>query len=548
MESERLSILLVEDSDIDALVFTYLLADPQQTEFIQERAASLAEARKLLVKKEFDVVLLDLMLPDSLGFDTCSEVLRIAPRVPIVVLSSIENESFGVEIVEQGAQDWLVKGRFDRVMLIKTIRYAIQRKINVEKFRKSEALHRIILENAADLIFVIDRQGNHIFNSGSYVKLHGERWSKDSFDFGGLEHVFVEDREALLETIEHSCATGEKASIEYRIALQDGCYRTLDAQIGLLPEESGEANNHLFVIAHDITERKVAEKERVKMEAQLQQAQKLESVGQLAAGIAHEINTPIQYVSDNVRFINDAFEDIQRLLANYEKLSQSTREKGADSKMIEAIETIRKEADIVYLMDEIPNALEQSLEGLDRVCGLVQAMKQFSHPGQENKTAVDINKALATTVTVARHEWKYVANVVTDFDEDIPRVDCFPADINQVFLNLLVNAAHAIGEAAGGVGREGKGSITIITRRVGSWVEIRIRDTGMGIPEGIRDRIFDPFFTTKEVGQGTGQGLPISHSVIVDKHAGSITFETDPGQGTEFIIKLPFLKPATSIQ
>jgi signal transduction histidine kinase len=191
-------------------------------------------------------------------------------------------------------------------------------------------------------------------------------------------------------------------------------------------------------------------------------------------------------------------------------------------------------------MAEVPQAIQQSLQGIGRVTTIVRAMKEFSHPGSEEKSDTDLNRAIETTITVARNEWKYVAEVVTDFDPALPLVRCLPGEINQVILNLIVNAAHAIADVVENNGKS-KGTITIRTRSQGDRVEIRVSDTGTGIPETIRAKIFDPFFTTKGVGKGTGQGLAIAHSVIVDKHGGTISCETEVGKGTTFVIRLPLL-------
>jgi signal transduction histidine kinase len=165
-------------------------------------------------------------------------------------------------------------------------------------------------------------------------------------------------------------------------------------------------------------------------------------------------------------------------------------------------------------------------------------MKEFSHPGSTEKTPADLNRALETTLTICRNEWKYVAEVVTDFEPDPPLVPCLTAELNQVFLNLVVNAAQAIAEKVGDR-RDAKGTITVRTRRQGDWFEIQIADTGPGIPEHVRPRIFEPFFTTKPVGKGTGQGLALARSIVVDKHGGTISFDTQLGQGTTFTIRLP---------
>jgi len=193
-------------------------------------------------------------------------------------------------------------------------------------------------------------------------------------------------------------------------------------------------------------------------------------------------------------------------------------------------------SDCAYLLDEIPKALTQTLEGVTQVATIVRAMKDFAHPERKERVAADINKALLSTLTVARNELKYVADVETDFGE-LPLVVCNLSDLNQVFLNLLVNAAHAIGDVVKQSGKKGK--IRVRTLAEGKTVLVAISDTGCGIPEGVRSRIFDPFFTTKEVGRGTGQGLAIARSVVVDRHKGSLTFESVVGEGTTFCVRLP---------
>lgn len=287
----------------------------------------------------------------------------------------------------------------------------------------------------------------------------------------------------------------------------------------------------VLILASDITERKL-------MESQLSQAQKLEAIGQLAAGIAHEINTPTQYVGDNTHFLQEAFSDFMELMEKYQALVESLKSGHTPQGMLKEIEDLSEDLDLAYLIEEIPKAIEQALEGVGRVAKIVRAMKEFSHPGTEGKSLVDINHVIENTITVARNEWKYVAEMVTEFDSSLPPVPCLPGELNQVILNIVVNAAHAISDVIGD-GSEEKGTITIETRQVDSWCEIRISDTGPGIPEKIRSKVFDPFFTTKEVGKGTGQGLTIAYQAIVEKHKGTIHMETEMGKGTTFIIRLP---------
>jgi signal transduction histidine kinase len=278
--------------------------------------------------------------------------------------------------------------------------------------------------------------------------------------------------------------------------------------------------------------------ERKQLRTQLLHAQKLESVGQLAAGIAHEINTPTQYIGDNVRFVQDAFHGLKSLWEKYQGLTQATQPDERFAAILADIAATAENVDATYLIEEIPRAIDQALEGVNRVSTLVSAMKEFSHPGTKEKIPVDLNHAIESTITVSRNEWKYVADLEMDFDESLERVLVLPGEFNQVILNLIVNAAHAIADANRSNGSE-KGRIRVQTRKLAAAAEIRIADSGTGVPEKIRNRIFDPFFTTKEIGKGTGQGLAIAHSVVVDKHGGTIRFESEEGNGTTFIICLP---------
>jgi len=286
-----------------------------------------------------------------------------------------------------------------------------------------------------------------------------------------------------------------------------------------------------LLIGSDVTERK-------KLEYELIQAQKLESIGQLAAGIAHEINTPIQYVGDNTRFLQEGFTSICKFFDKCQQLYIAAMIKSLTPELVAELQRVAEDEDIEFLFKEIPSAILQTLEGVDRVTHIVRAMKEFSHPDVKQKSTIDINRAIENTITVSRNEWKYVADMETNFDHNLHQVTCYPGEFSQVILNLIINAAHAIAEA-GKEKPETKGKITVATCGNGKWAEIRVSDTGTGIPEQVRTKIFDPFFTTKEVGRGTGQGLAIARSVVVDQLCGTITFETEMGKGTTFIIRLP---------
>jgi PAS domain S-box-containing protein len=280
------------------------------------------------------------------------------------------------------------------------------------------------------------------------------------------------------------------------------------------------------------------------LEVQLHHSQKLESIGQLAAGIAHEMNTPIQYVGDNTRFLQESFGPMMEVFEVQNEALEKAKDGSLDTEMLEKVESVKDDADIEYLIQQIPKATEQSLDGINRVAKIVRAMKQFSHPGGVEHTDEDLNGAIESTITVSRNEWKYVADLVTDLDAGMPLVPCMIADLNQVILNLIVNAAHAVGDAREKLGTKEKGKITVSTRQDGDWIEIRIGDTGTGIPESIRQRVFEPFFTTKKIGKGTGQGLALARSIVTNMHGGTITFESTEGEGTTFIIRIPLLREA----
>ena len=313
---------------------------------------------------------------------------------------------------------------------------------------------------------------------------------------------------------------------------KDGRVIILGLTINPLKRNSCDEIEGFILLGKDLTQSRF-------LESQLVQVRKLEAIGQLAAGVAHEINTPIQYIGDNLHFIRDAF---SKLIGMKENLARYLMEYGSDSRESEIIRNflgnISMES-IDYFIGEIPKAIEEALEGAERVAKIVRSMKQFSHPRQEVKQPTDINRAIGSTVIISRNEWKYVADMEERYDPDLPAVPCFEAEFNQVVLNIIMNAADAIKEAiAAGIIR--KGLIVISTRLNANWAEVEISDNGKGIPENIQDRIFDLFFTTKDVGQGTGQGLAISHSIITQKHGGSLTFSSVPGRGTKFLIRIPF--------
>ncbi|HIJ57149.1 MAG TPA: GAF domain-containing protein, partial [Deltaproteobacteria bacterium] len=407
---------------------------------------------------------------------------------------------------------------------------ALLRKRAERSLRRERDFAESLIETAQAIVLVLDTRGR-ILRFNSYMEeLSGYRLDevqgKDWFttflpesDWNSIRKLFAQAVSGI-QTRGNVNPIIAKDGRRYEIEWYDKTLRQTDGTVvGVLS------------IGQDITERSM-------LQSQLTQAQKLESIGQLAAGIAHEINTPTQFIGDNIRFLKDAFTDLCASLAKYAQLHEVIRSEALKPELVAEVDAVVAEADVEYLMEEISNAIDQSLDGVDRVATIVRSMKEFSHPDGEGKEPADLNTAIESTITVARNEWKYVAEMVTDFDPSLPLVPCLLGDFNQVILNMIINAAHAIRDAVGdNTGK--KGTITLTTRGDDGWAEIRISDTGTGIPEEIRAKIFDPFFTTKEVGKGTGQGLAIAHTVMVKKHGGRIDVESEVDRGTTLIIRLP---------
>jgi signal transduction histidine kinase len=284
------------------------------------------------------------------------------------------------------------------------------------------------------------------------------------------------------------------------------------------------------------------EKVRVMEEIEARQAQKLEAVGRLAAGLAHELNTPVQFVGDSVHFIRDSLPGLTDLLAKYQALAAAVLAGTPAESIAQEALALAEELDLEFVLEHLPKAAARSLDGLERVARIVRSMKEFAHPDVNGMIEVDLNFAVENTLVIAKNEYKYLADVELDLG-NIPAVMCHAGDVNQALLNVIINAAHAIEEVVAGT--EQRGRILVRTRQEGDRVRISISDTGGGIPETVRDRIFDPFFTTKRVGKGSGQGLSIARSVVVDKHRGELGFETEVGKGTTFHLWIPVHPRAT---
>ena len=341
---------------------------------------------------------------------------------------------------------------------------------------------------------------------------------------------------------------GLKVVAETQMSRRDGSLFWVGFSTTPLRNAAGEITHHVTLGA-DITARRendrkgrqlqeqlIAEmRERERMGTELQLAQKLESVGRLAAGLAHEINTPIQYVGDSVHFLQSAFESLAGLFAAYRTAMTGAAGDETMADRVDRLRAMELDCDLDFLSQEVPKAFERTLEGTERVAVIVRAMKEFAYPDGSEHAPADLNHALQTTLIVARSEYKQVACIDTQLGE-LPAVICNVGELNQVFLNLIINAAHAIEDS----GKDAsKGRISIVTQVLDGMAQITICDNGCGIPAANLEKIFDPFYTTKEVGRGTGQGLAIARSIVVDRHGGRIEVSSTPGEGTRFVILLP---------
>jgi len=494
------------------------------------------------------------MPPGEDGLQTIIGIWQIDPQIQIVICSAYSDYSWQQITAATGETDQLVILRkpFESIEL-KQLAHALAKKWDLHRtaqrhveslealvhartreLGEKQAIFQLILENAADLIAVIDANGKRIYNSPSYRAVLGFEPSELQ-ETNAFAQIHPDDAGLVQRAIADARATGRGELTIYRMRHRDGSWRMLESRAGVVHDADGQLA-YFVVVARDVTQRR-------ELELKDQLGQKLESIGRLAAGIAHEINTPTQYITDNTRFLADAFRQCATLLEQYRRW----RERLAvhPDAILEAPALVAAEdaAELDYLLQEAPRALQQNLDGLARVTRIVRSLKEFSHPNSPDKAPVDLNRAIETAIMVCRHEWKYVAEVVTEFDPELPPVPCILDEINQAMLNLLVNAAHTVGEALKTRG-EKRGTITVRTRVEENMAVVEVRDTGMGVAPELRGRIFEPFFTTKEVGRGTGQGLAIVHAIVTKHHDGTVDFTSEVGSGTTFRLRLPLVASA----
>lgn len=465
---------------------------------------------------------------------------------PALVFSATEDRRWKVvslvpaAVLASGTRETVRSTRFSLALWLAVLAVAAtgiahlaRRRARAEQRLEAAAAERAHLvtavEQTTESIVVADADGRVCYANPAYERATGRPAAEAPDLLADLRaHVPPDGPDA--DAIWESIRRGQTWTGRLVHARADGAPQHEEATITPVVNEAGAITNFVAV-RRDISR-------QLTMEVQLRAAQKLESIGQLAAGIAHEINTPVQYIGDNATFLRDSFAELAALLDTVEELT-ARGEEGATPDELRGLAKLADDIDVPFLRTEVPRAIGETLAGVERVAGIVAAMKRFSHPGSDAMELVDLNRSIESTVLVARNEWKYVADVEMHLDEELPRVPGEGGALNQAILNLIVNAAHAIGDVVGD-GTERRGTIRIATSHDDDHVRIEVGDTGGGIPEAARMRIYDPFFTTKPVGKGTGQGLAIVHAVVVNQHGGSIDFDTELGAGTTFVVRLPY--------
>lgn len=456
--------------------------------------------------------------------DPAAQILVIAPRATLgPTLMALEGRSGNEGGVDVLGAPFSAPELLRAVERARELRY-LQRAD--ERGRRAEARVSAVMQSAPHAIVSLDGAGIiHDWNPAA-AKI-----------FGWLAAEAVGQSFWELAVAERHRRLGDELPVE-RIAGAEIAGRRRDGTefpgVISLSAVAGFERPMYCAIIEDVTESR-------RLEVELRHAQKLEAVGRLASGLAHEINTPCQFMATNAEFLADALQDLEGLFAAHEHLRDEAAASGGLAGAVAAVDAAAEGADLAFVRANAPRAVAIIAEGVQRVSRIVAAMKDFAKPDMRDAAPLDVNNALATTLTIIAHQTGGVADVQTEFGE-LPMVLGHGSDLNQAFLQLLLNAADAIADRCQQApDAAGRGAITVRTRAEGDAVVVEIGDTGTGIPEVIRQRIFEPFFTTREVGRGTGQGLPIARAIVVDKHRGTLTFESEMGVGTTFRVRLPVL-------
>ncbi|QDV68148.1 Sporulation kinase E [Rosistilla carotiformis] len=506
--------------------------------------------------RPYTLAFCDMRMPPGWdGLTTIENLWKADPNLQVVICSAYSDNTWSDISKRLGLSDRLLilKKPFDNAEVLQIVVALIEKRRLIDAAStKRESLERTVTERTRHLREARKESEQLLAAIDSMMvgtDVHGivQRWNENAVAIFGiraedamgtpLEALPIQwETPGLVDHLLHNQNHETSMQLETSFPDPHGVLRVIS--FSSYPVVEAGIRYGTLILGTDVTEHRV-------LEQQLQNAQRLESVGQLAAGVAHEINTPMQYLGDNLAYLNSKFDKLIGYLQSSCDLLEQADHSSVDCNLVAELREQANTLSLKKLYTQIPQALADSIDGVEHVSRIIRAMKELSHPGGEEASAVDINRALETTIAVSTNEWKYVAKIETDLDPSIEPVLGYPGELNQVFLNLIVNAAHAISDVTAG-GSNGLGNIHIRSSQHQGFVKVEISDNGGGIPESIRGRVFDPFFTTKEVGKGTGQGLAIAHTVVVQRHAGKLSFDVEEGVGTTFVVDLPTSAMANS--
>lgn len=562
-----MEILIIENNTSKLEGLTSKVTSFHEQQYRVSNVSTLEQAVTKVGQILFDIVFVDLNLPEFETIDVIFELKQVLD-CPIVVIFEDGQEDRIEDAIAKGAADTLSMTHIDAGKVKQVISHSVGRyKLEQEKqkligelveasFENQKILdqlqeaHAQLLDEIAlrsrtesknellvkaihqisDEVVISDLEHRVLYRNRAVQRKFS--MTADSVAALAVAELFAPGNEEVFRQMEECLVSGEEWRGKSTRTDEEGHIRTEQLSVFPIRDDEEKIINYV-AIRRDVTR-------ETDLEKRLLQSQKSQSIGQLAAGIAHEINTPTQYVSDNVNFLGDSFESLAKILGQHRELVEQVRNGEPSNRLDEFVSRCAKaieEEDIDFLQEEIPLSISQSADGLSRIAKIVLAMKEFSCPETDEKVPADLNQAIRSTVQVCANEWKYVADLEVELEAGLPLVPCFIGELNQVILNMVVNSAHAIAQSNPG-GAE-KGIIRIETKSRINHVLVIISDSGCGIAPEIIDKVFDPFFTTKDVGKGIGQGLSMAYSTIVDIHSGSIEVESEPGEGTAFQIRLP---------
>jgi PAS domain S-box-containing protein len=471
------------------------------------------------------------LLAASLIATVAGILLSIRISKPLVeianVVSQIEGGALGVQVPHEGEDE---VGRLSKAINRMTARLAIYDAIRVDELRQQRLLLENVINHIPAAVFWKDRELRFLGCNNAFANIAGLQTPDDIIGKCDVDMPWTEAQTQGSRDCDQEIVEQRRPLLNVEEQLRDptGRERTvLTSKVPLLNVDNDVVG--MIGIFQDISSRKL-------LEAQLAQAQKLESIGQLAAGIAHEINTPMQCVGGNVEFLKGCYERLFQVVDNYRTLLVGPDMSWSQRKC--EMDRLITDCRYDHLRTQAPAAIEEAADAVQRVIEIVRAMKAMSHPGTAGKVSTNINQLIQNAAAISKNRWKYSAEIAFHLSEPLPDVKALPAELSQVFLNLIVNASDAIVEK-NGENNPTLGRITISSRADRDGVQIDVTDDGNGIPAAVQQRIFDPFFTTKDVGKGTGQGLAITYDVVVNKHGGVIDVESKVGEGTTFSIWLP---------